>query len=398
MSKLSFSDLGVAEPIVAALARRSIETPFSIQSLVLPDALAGNDVLAKSPTGSGKTIAFAVPIVQRLEAADARPSALVLVPTRELATQVAEEFEEIGRTRGLKVTAVYGGTSVSAQGKAAKSAHILVATPGRLEDLANRRLINLDGIRILILDEADRMLDMGFQPQVDAIVKRLPSKRQTMFFSATLDGEVAELARAYTQNPRRYDAQLPGHLEQGETEHRFVGVTADTKVETLVEMLGHDDGLTLVFVRTKRGADRLVQKLTRHGVKAVAMHGDMNQRARERALERFDAGKVSTLVATDVAARGLDLDRITHVINFDPPADNKGYTHRVGRTARAGRDGTGITLVLPEQQAEVSHVARSVGEHEQFERQGMRVAPARLVYSGRGRRSRWGAPHKRRKI
>ena len=398
MSKLSFSDLGVAEPIVAALARRAIESPFSIQSLVVPDALAGNDVLAKSPTGSGKTIAFAVPIVQRLEPADARPSALVLVPTRELATQVAEEFEEIGRTRGLKVTAVYGGTSVSAQGKAAKSAHILVATPGRLEDLANRRLINLDGIRILVLDEADRMLDMGFQPQVDAIVKRLPRERQTMFFSATLDGEVAELARAYTQNPRRYDAQLPGHLEQGETEHRFVGVTADTKVETLVEMLGHDDGLTLVFVRTKRGADRLVQKLTRHGVKAVAMHGDMNQRARERALERFDAGKVSTLVATDVAARGLDLDRITHVINFDPPADNKGYTHRVGRTARAGRDGTGITLVLPEQQSEVSHVARSVGEHEQFERQGMRVAPARLVYSGRGRRSRWGAPHKRRKI
>jgi ATP-dependent RNA helicase RhlE len=398
MSKQSFSDLGVAEPIVAALARKSIETPFSIQSLVLPDALAGNDVLAKSPTGSGKTIAFAVPIVQRLEAADARPSALVLVPTRELATQVAEEFEEIGRTRGLKVAAVYGGTSVSAQGKAAKSSHILVATPGRLEDLANRRLINLDGIRILVLDEADRMLDMGFQPQVDAIVKRLPRKRQTMFFSATLDGEVAELARAYTQNPGRFDAQLPGHLEQGETEHRFVGVTADTKVETLVEMLGHDDGLTLVFVRTKRGADRLVQKLGRHGINAVAMHGDMQQRARERALERFEAGKVSTLVATDVAARGLDLDRITHVINFDPPADNKGYTHRVGRTARAGRDGTGITLVLPEQQADVSHVARSVGEHDQFERQGMRVAPARLVYSGRGRRSRWGAPHKRRKI
>jgi ATP-dependent RNA helicase RhlE len=242
------------------------------------------------------------------------------------------------------------------------------------------------------------MLDMGFQPQVDAIVKRLPRKRQTMFFSATLDGEVAELARAYTHNPSRFDAQLPSHLEQGETEHRFVGVTSDTKVETLVEMLGHDDGLTLVFVRTKRGADRLVQKLARHGVKAAAMHGDMNQRARERALEQFEAGKVSTLVATDVAARGLDLDHITHVINFDPPADNKGYTHRVGRTGRAGRDGTGITLVLPEQQAEVSHVARSVGEHEQFESQGMRVAPARLVYSGRGRRSRWGAPHKRRKI
>jgi ATP-dependent RNA helicase RhlE len=398
MHQRSFSDLGVAEPIISALAARSISTPFSIQTLVLPDALAGNDVLARSPTGSGKTIAFAVPIVQRLDAADTRPSALVLVPTRELATQVAMEFADIGRTRGIRVAAVYGGTSVSGQAKAAKGAHVLVATPGRLEDVANRRLVNLDGIRILVLDEADRMLDMGFQPQVDAIVRRLPRKRQTMFFSATLDGEVAELARAYTHNPSRFDGELPGHLERGETEHRFVGVTADTKVETLVEMLGHDDGLTLVFVRTKRGADRLVQKLARHDVKAIAMHGDMNQRARERALERFDTGKVKTLVATDVAARGLDLDRITHVINFDPPADNNGYTHRVGRTARAGRDGTGITLVLPEQQSEVSHVARHVGEQEQFERQGMRVAPARLLYSGRGRRSRWGTPRKRRKI
>jgi ATP-dependent RNA helicase RhlE len=398
MSHQSFSDLGVAEPIAAALARRSIRTPFSIQTLVLPDALAGQDVLAKSPTGSGKTLAFAVPIVQRLEARDARPSALILVPTRELATQVADDFTDIARVRGLDVAAVYGGTPVSTQAKAAKRAHILVATPGRLEDLANRGLVKLDGIRILVLDEADRMLDMGFQPQVDAIVRRLPRKRQTMFFSATLDGEVAELARAYTHNPSRFDAQLPSHLERGETEHRFVGVTAETKVETLVDILGHDEGLTLVFVRTKRGADRLVQKLARHDVKAVAMHGDMHQRARERALERFEAGKVSTLVATDVAARGLDLDRITHVINFDPPADNKGYVHRVGRTARAGRDGTGITLVLPEQQADVSHVARSVGEHEQFERQGMRVAPKRLVYSGRGRRSRWNAPRSRRKI
>jgi ATP-dependent RNA helicase RhlE len=394
----SFSDLGVAEPIVAALAGRSIVTPFSIQTLVLPDALAGNDILARSPTGSGKTIAFAVPIAQRLEPADTRPSALVLVPTRELANQVALEFADIGKVLGLKVAAVYGGTSVSAQAKAAKIAHILVATPGRLEDLANRRLVRLDGIKILVLDEADRMLDMGFQPQVDAIVRRLPRKRQTMFFSATLDGEVAELARAYTHNPSRYDAQLPRHLEQGETDHRFVGVTADTKVETLVELLGHDDGLTLIFVRTKRGADRLVQKLARHDVKALAMHGDMHQRARERALERFETGQVSTLVATDVAARGLDLDHITHVINFDPPADNKGYLHRVGRTARAGRNGTGITLVLPEQQGEVSHVARSVGEHDQFEQQGMRVAPKRLLYSGRGRRSRWGTPTKRRKI
>ncbi len=398
MSQQSFRELGVDEPVAAALANRSIHTPFAIQTLVLPDALAGQDVLAKAPTGSGKTLAFAVPIVQRLEASDARPSALVLVPTRELAVQVAGEFEQIGRARGLKVAAIYGGTSVRGQSAGAKDAHILVATPGRLEDVANRRLVKLDGIRILVLDEADRMLDMGFQPQVDAIVRRLPKERQTMFFSATLDGEVGQLARAYTHNPGSYDAQLPSHLELGETEHHFVPVTADNKVEKLVELLQAERGLALVFVRTKRGADRLVEKLSRHDVKAVAMHGDMGQGARERALARFEAGKVSTLVATDVAARGLDLDDITHVINFDPPEDDKGYTHRVGRTARAGRDGTGITLVLPEQQADVSRVARRVGEVEQFESHGMRVAPKALVYSGRSRRSKWGSPPKRRKI
>jgi superfamily II DNA/RNA helicase len=394
----SFAELGVHAVIADALSARSIETPFVIQSLVLPDALAGQDVLAKSPTGSGKTLAFAVPIVQRLDRGDAYPSALVLVPTRELANQVALEFADIGATRGLKVAAVYGGMPLGAQAKNARNAHILVATPGRLEDLANRKLIKLDSVRILVLDEADRMLDMGFQPQVDTIVRRLPAKRQTMFFSATLDGEVGELARAYTHNPSRYDGALPAHLEQGETEHKFVPVTADNKVETLVELLAADRGLALVFVRTKRGADRLVQKLRRHDVDAVAMHGDMSQNARERALSRFETGKVKILVATDVAARGLDLDDITHVINFDPPEDDKGYTHRVGRTARAGRDGTGVTLVLPDQHADVSRVARMVGEEDQFVAQGMRVAPKALVYSGRGRNSKWGAPRARRKI
>jgi len=394
----SFADLGVHAAVAKALAARSIETPFAIQELVLPDALAGQDLLAKSPTGSGKTLAFAVPIVQALEPSDLRPSALVLVPTRELANQVALEFGDIAATRGLRVAAVYGGTPVASQAKHARNAHILVATPGRLEDIANRRLVKLDGIRILVLDEADRMLDMGFQPQVDAIVRRLPAKRQTMFFSATLDGEVGELARAYTRNPSRYDAELPAHLELGETEHRFVPVTADNKVETLVELLAAERGLALVFVRTKRGADRLVHKLRRHEVDAVAMHGDMSQNARERALARFESGKVKTLVATDVAARGLDLDDVTHVINFDPPADDKGYVHRVGRTGRAGRDGTGVTLVLPDQHADVSRVARMVGEEEQFVAKGMRVAPKALVYSGRRRNSKWGAPRKQRKI
>jgi ATP-dependent RNA helicase RhlE len=394
----SFRQLGVADAVVEALARRGIHTPFAIQSLVIPDGLNGQDLLAKSPTGSGKTLAFAVPLVQRIEPSHARPSALVLVPTRELATQVADELAPLAAARKLEVAAVYGGVPLGAQAKRAKNAHILIATPGRLEDLAQRRLVRLDGIRILVLDEADRMLDMGFKPQVDTIVDRLPRKRQTMFFSATLDGEVGDLARSYTFNPSRYDAELPSHLERGETEHRFVPVTAANKVDKLVELLTQERGLVLVFTRTKRGADRLAHKLRQRDVDAAAMHGDMTQGKRERALARFESGKVSTLVATDVAARGLDLDDITHVINFDPPADGTGYVHRVGRTGRAGRDGVGITLVLPEQQADVSHVARKVGETAQFEAHGMRVARPRLVYSGTRRSSKWGPPRKRRKV
>jgi ATP-dependent RNA helicase RhlE len=386
----SFRELGVSPPLVDALAARSIHEPFRIQALVLPDALAGLDVLAKSPTGSGKTLAFALPIVERTTTADARPSALVLVPTRELAAQVSAELESLVPAKGLKVAAVYGGVPLNAQAKRAKSAHVLVATPGRLQDLAERRLVDLSHVRILVLDEADRMLDMGFQPQVDRIVRRLPRNRQTMFFSATLDGPVGELARNYTNSPSRFEAALAEEQEPGEIEHQFVSVTADTKVETLVKQINSSSGLTLVFVRTKRGADKLVQKLARHDVRAVAMHGDMSQGARERALSRFESGKVTTLVATDVAARGLDLDDITHVINFDPPGEDKDYVHRTGRTGRAGRSGKAITLVLPEQQAETSHVARRLGHRAQFEEAGLQSARAKLMYtSRRGRRSKW---------
>jgi ATP-dependent RNA helicase RhlE len=394
----SFQELGVSPRVAQALAEREIHAPFRIQTLVLPDGLAGRDVLAKSPTGSGKTLAFAIPIVEALDASDPLPSALILVPTRELAAQVAAELETIAPAHDLSVAAVYGGVTISAQAKKAREAHILVATPGRLQDLLERRAVSLDGVRILILDEADRMLDMGFQPQVDRIVRRLPRKRQTMFFSATLDGAVGELAREYTTLPVRHEGTLPTEHEQGIVDHKFVPVTADNKVETLAQLLAEERGLALVFVRTKRGAERLVQKLTRANVHAVAMHGDMTQGARERALARFESGKVSTLVATDVAARGLDLDDITHVINFDPPEDNKGYVHRVGRTARAGRSGTGITLVLPEQQAEVSHVARMLGHTEQFANEGMKVAPPRLVYQSKRRNSKWGSARPRRKI
>jgi ATP-dependent RNA helicase RhlE len=389
MPQQSFRELGVSTPVVGALAARSIHEPFRIQELVLPDALAGLDVLAKSPTGSGKTLAFALPIVERLAANDPRPSALVLVPTRELAAQVTAELESLAPAKRLYVAAVYGGMPLRAQAKKAKSAHILVATPGRLEDLAERRLVELTRVQTFVLDEADRMLDMGFQPQVDQIVRRLPRNRQTMFFSATLDGEVGELARAYTNSPSRFETE-PSSEEPGEIDHRFVSVTASTKVDTLIEHIESAEGLTLVFARTKRGADRLVQKLGRQNVSAVAMHGDMSQRARERALAQFESGRVKTLVATDVAARGLDLDDVTQVINFDPPDEAKGYVHRTGRTGRAGRDGTAITLVLPEQQAETSHVARRLGHSEQFEQAGLKSARPKLLYTSRNRhRSKW---------
>ncbi len=394
----SFHELGVSSRVSQALAERDIHAPFRIQSLVLPDLLDGRDVLAKSPTGSGKTLAFAIPIVEALQASDPKPAALILVPTRELAAQVAAEIETIAPAHDLCVAAVYGGVTIPAQAKKAREAHILVATPGRLQDLMERKAVKLDGVRMLVLDEADRMLDMGFQPQVDRIVRRLPSDRQTLFFSATLDGAVGELAHQYTTNAARHEGTLPPEHEQGVVDHKFVPVTADNKVETLAQLLAEDRGLALVFVRTKRGAERLVQKLARQDIHAVAMHGDMTQGARERALARFEQGAVSTLVATDVAARGLDLDDITHVINFDPPEEHTAYVHRVGRTGRAGKDGIGVTLVLPEQQAEVSHVARMLGHTEKFASEGMTVAPARLVYASKRRNSKWGPSRPRRKI
>ncbi len=391
MSQKSFRALGVSADVAQVLAARDINMPFPIQELVIPAALTGVDVLAKAPTGSGKTFAFGLPIVERADATAPTPTALVLVPTRELASQVAEELHFLAKPKRLRVAAAYGGATIASQSKRLHGAHIVVATPGRLQDLVERRLVKLDSVRILILDEADRMLDMGFKPQVERIVRRLPEERQTMLFSATLDGEVGVLARAFTRNPARFSVEHPEDAGSGEVvDHRFVKVTSDGKVDALIAELEKERGLALVFVRTKRGADRLAGRLSRRDVAAAAMHGDMSQGARERALDRFRSGKVTTLVATDVAARGLDLTDITHVINYDPPEDDKGYVHRVGRTGRAGRGGSGITLVLPEQQADVSRVANRLGHREQFEREGMHTARPKLVYtSRRGRRSRW---------
>ena len=381
----SFRELGVSQPVVDALAARAILHPFEIQELVLPDALAGLDILARSPTGSGKTLAFAVPIVERVTTKDARPSALVLVPTASSRRRSAPCSTCSPPSRGSRSRPCTAGAAPGAGEEAAGTRPR--GDAGRLEDLVTRRLVDISQVRTLVLDEADRMLDMGFQPQVDKLVRRLPRNRQTMFFSATLDGAVSELARAYTNSPSRFDGSPQQH-EPADIEHSFVSVTFDTKLETLVRHLEESDGLTLVFVRTKRGADQLVKKLARQQVDAVAMHGDMSQRARERSLARFEEGKVRTLVATDVAARGLDLDDITHVINYDPPAEHTSYVHRTGRTGRAGRSNA-ITFVLPDQQADTSHVARRLGHGEKYVGSRPALCPEARVLRAPPRNSKW---------
>jgi len=371
MKHATFADLGVSEVVVNELAQRGIETPFAVQGMVIPDVLAGHDVLAQSPTGSGKTLAFGVPLVELLKDSDARPSALILAPTRELALQIVDDLRPIAHARALSIAPVYGGAGIVKQARLAGRAHILVATPGRLLDLIERRDISLSRVRLLVLDEADRMLDMGFKPVVDRIVKMTESKRQTLLFSATLEGEVGRIAKAYTSNPRRHEH---AHSEErkGDVEHRFVTVTHEGKVARLVtELRESERGLTLVFVRTKRGADRLVKKLASSSVQAVAMHGDKSQGQRERALANFEAGVVDTLVATDVAARGIDVAGITHVINYDIPATREDYVHRIGRTARAGASGVGLTLVAHDQTRELAGMVRELGLDRELALAGM---------------------------
>ena len=389
MSKQSFAELGVSHAVSRALVARGVTTPFAVQRMVVPDALAGRDVLVKSPTGSGKTLAFAVPLVERLDATDARAAALVLVPTRELAVQVAEELSVVARPRALSLATVYGGVGIERQSKLARRAHILVAIPGRLEDLIARGAVRLDRVRILVLDEADRMLDMGFRPAVDRIVAQVPAERQTLFLSATLEGDAGRIAREYTRDPVRHE-ELAQVEAKERIEHRFLGVAHEDKLDSLVRELSRDGrGRTLVFVRTKRGADRLVKRLAKHGVGAAAIHGNRSQAQRERALGRFHSGAVDTLVATDVASRGIDVDDVTHVINFDAPEDRDAYVHRVGRTGRAGRRGVGITLVTREQASEVGKIASELRLHDQFaEAHGSRAEAHGSRSHGGGRRRR----------
>jgi len=341
-------------------------------------------VLAKSPTGSGKTLAFGVPICDLVEATDRRPAALVLAPTRELATQIVEELRTIAHARALSIAAVYGGVGIEAQAKRARAAHIVVATPGRLEDLIARRAISLAHVKVLVLDEADRMLDMGFRPAVDRIVALCPEERQTLFFSATLDGEAGRVAEEYTFEAVRHE-HVPPRKSLDDTEHRFVSVEREDRIDALVRELRSERDLALVFVRTKRGADRLTKRLAAQGLKAAAMHGDKSQRQRERALADFEAFRIDVLVATDVAARGIDVSGISHVINFDPPEDREGYVHRIGRTARAGKTGVGVTFVGAEQARDVRRIASDLRLEAQFDQSGLHVAqPSRPHVASRG--------------
>ncbi len=371
MEHQSFADLGVSEVVASELAKREITQPFAVQRMVIPDVLAGHDLLAQSPTGSGKTLAFGIPMVERLKGTDVRPSALVLAPTRELAIQIVDDLREIAHSRALSIAAVYGGAGIVKQARIAARAHILVATPGRLLDLIDRREVSLSRVKLLVLDEADRMLDMGFRPVVEKIVKMTAKDRQTLLFSATLEGEVGRIAKAYTTDARRHEHAHSAE-RRGDVEHRFVSVSHEGKVARLVSELNDSErGLTLVFVRTKRGADRLVKRLAQSNVQSVAMHGDKSQAQREKALARFESGAIDTLVATDVAARGIDVAGITHVINFDIPGSRDDYVHRIGRTARAGASGTGVTFVVHDQARELVSMVRDLGLHRELELGGL---------------------------
>jgi len=381
MSSQSFADLGVSAAVCGALEQRGITAPFAIQNLVVADVLAGRDVLAKSPTGSGKTLAFGVPIVDRIQADGPRPSALILAPTRELASQIVNELYPIAHARALKICAVYGGAGITKQAREAPKSHIVVATPGRLEELLARRALRLDRVKILVLDEADRMLDMGFRPPIDRIVAQCPPRRQTLFFSATLDGDAGRIALEYTNDAVRRE-HAPPPRPAHEMEHRFVSVEHEHRVKQLVRELRADRERALVFVRTKHGADRLVKRLGKEGVAAVAMHGNKTQGQRERALASFISGKVDTLVATDVAARGIDVSGISHVINFDAPADREGYVHRIGRTARAGRTGIGITFVGAAEAPDVERIARALKLDREFSETGLAGMRAPRAKSG----------------
>ena len=369
----TFESLGVSEELTKALADQGIVSAFPIQALTIADALAGRDVCGKAKTGSGKTLAFGVPLLQRTKATrdaqgsragtaarPARPLALVLLPTRELAVQVHDVLAPLAKTLGLRAVAVYGGADIDRQvAKLQKGVDVIIATPGRLIDLGDRGEISVAQLETLVLDEADRMADMGFMPQVEWVLRRLETAHQTLLFSATLDGAVDRLVQRYLTEPVFHEV---ASSTQTVTlmEHRFIQVHQMDKVK-VAAAIARAQEKTLFFVRTKRGADRLVENLEKEGLRAAAIHGDLRQANRERALADFSNGKLPVLVATDVAARGLHIDAVDAVIHWDPPEDHKAYLHRSGRTARAGKAGVVVSLTLWNQLVEVEVIQRRLG-------------------------------------
>jgi superfamily II DNA/RNA helicase len=345
----SFAELGVHLHLVTALAARGIREPFAIQSRAIPDALAGRDVLGRAQTGSGKTLAFGLPLLTRLAAGTQQqqqqqkaPRALVLVPTRELAQQVADVLTPLGQTIDVSIATVYGGVPIGRQISAVRNADVVVATPGRLIDLIERHACTLARVEITVLDEADHMADLGFLPAVTRLLDQTPAGGQRMFFSATLDRGVGQLVAKYVTNPGLH--AVPQATESTLAEHSVLVLSAEDKVAVAAEIASRP-GRTLFFVRTKHGADRLAKQLSKAGVDAAAIHGNRNQSQRQRALDAFAAGHPRVLVATDVAARGIHVDDVDLVVQFDPPEDHKDYLHRSGRTARAGASGQVVALV-----------------------------------------------------
>ena len=357
----SFAELGVPESLCNAMAKRGVTEPFPIQAAAISDALAGRDVSGQAPTGSGKTLAFGLPVLARVDSsAPNSPSALILAPTRELAEQIKSELQPLARAVDRSVAAVYGGVGYGPQKSALRrGVDILVATPGRLEDLIEQSSIRLESVSIVVVDEADRMADMGFLPAVKRILDQTSKQRQTMLFSATLDGEVGRLSSAYQRRPVLHEADAVDGATPDAT-HHFWLVEKEERVDRTVEVIAGSDKV-LVFTRTRHGADRLARQLGKRGVDVVALHGGRNQNQRRRALAAFSDGKTDALIATDLAARGIHVDDVSTVIHFDPAVDSTDYVHRSGRTARAGARGTVVSLVMRDQRKTVTRIQRDLG-------------------------------------
>jgi ATP-dependent RNA helicase RhlE len=367
VTQTSFSGLGVAEPICRALQAEGYDQPTPIQAQAIPHLLAGRDLLGIAQTGTGKTAAFALPILQRLAANRVRPAprgarVLVLTPTRELAAQIAESFRVYGRHLGLKHTVVFGGVGQQPQVDALlRGVDILVATPGRLLDLLNQRHARLDSVDTFVLDEGDRMLDMGFIRDVRKIVALLPKRRQTLLFSATMPGDIGRLAGEILRDPIRVEV-TPSATTVEQVEQRVYFVDGSQKRALLAEVL-QDTALArvIVFTRTKHGANRVAEQLSRGGIATEAIHGNKSQTARQRALEDFKRGRARVLVATDIAARGIDIDGVTHVVNFEIPNVPESYVHRIGRTARAGAPGIALSFCASDERAYLRDIERLTG-------------------------------------